>query len=192
MCLTCAVLLLPLFAGGCAYARLKTALVNDRRISSGDVPGITVVRTNKEGVEDTLTAKVRMELKKGDRVETDADTFGILDFPSEKARITLYPDSRVVLSSVLLKFGKALVELFVEGKKKLLLESGHAEMKARGTAYKIDLSSPDELILTVLQGTVDVVSKQTGKVARVHALHAVRMEGSERRLTAIGYWLGVR
>lgn len=153
--------------GGCAYARLESALVERQPVTSGELTGVTIVRTSERGDIQDVPGCVGIGLKPGDHIETDGRTHLVITFPSKNARVTLYPNTKLTISSVLLEFGAVLIEIFVESRDKLVLESSYAEMKSFGTAYKVEARSTRHLSLTVLQGTVEAVIKGSREAMRV-------------------------
>lgn len=163
---------------GCAFARLDGALIERTPHTSGPVPGATITRLTKDGTE-RVTPTLGMELKKGDVVETDGTAHLDLWFPGSRTHAFVYPNTRIHLSSIFVDIGTVFISVFVESPEKLKVEQARVEAHIRRTAYKMVVPLANELILTVLNGTVAVVKKSGKGTELVEAFERLKMDGSD-------------
>lgn len=140
---------LALLISGCRYASLGPTGFNGDR--NAPPRGITVERT-AEGEAGVLAVTARMELKRGDIIETGPGTTAVVEFAG--AHAVLMENTRAQLGSIFTWFGEVFLSGWLWG------ETEYATAAVEGTEYVVRVD-PDarEATFTVLEGRVSVRPK---------------------------------
>lgn len=134
---------------GCASMRLKTVLIQDRPVGSGEA---RVVQVYREG--ELLETKLNMGLEEEDEIVTDSVSTAVLTFPGG-TEVIVTPNTHVKISSIFVFFG----EVLVKARRFFSVETEYEVISAEGTEFIVRVDPNVEVETIVLEGAVKIESK---------------------------------
>lgn len=141
------------FHVNCAGARLGKTLVDNREVAGGPESGVTVSR---QGVQPGV--RPGMSLQTDDSIETGSRSTAVLWFDG-RHEIVLLPNTKVEIHSLWVKFGRILARI----RGKFRIESDSVTAGVEGTEFLLRVGGPHAMAVTVVEGSVRLTSKETGR-----------------------------
>jgi len=134
---------------GCTSIKLKTVLIQNRSVGSGEAQ---VVQVYREG--ELLTTKSNMTLEEQDEIITDSVSTAVLTFPGG-TEVIVAPNTHIKISSIFVYFG----EVLVKARRFFAVETEFEIVGTEGTEFIVRVEPNVEVETIVLEGTVKIESK---------------------------------
>ena len=146
-----ALIWLCLMLSACATAQLETVMVGDRLAYPQEVQKVEVIREGEE-----LEVRLRLPLKPGDEIRTDASSIALLKF-TNGTEIFVLPNSHVIYQnpSILVVLGEILAKI----KGTFRVETEGVSVLPEGTVFLVRVKSNNEACVLVVEGKVRLASK---------------------------------
>lgn len=156
---------------GCvAFATLDTVVKDHRRVESEDLGSVQVLRQGAR-----LSTQANMPLQPGDEIITDAESTVWINF-ADGTDVILGPGTRIKIQSIQAFFGK----VFVRARALFRVDTEYVVAGTEGTEFLTIVQPPDEVSLTVLEGSVRLESKiQAWAPVSVRQAERAVMRGAE-------------
>jgi hypothetical protein len=134
--------------------------------------GVTILRGSV-----ALVAKPGSRLKSGDRLKTSGDNGALIRYLNETTQIKLQPGTQLKLDQEIggkrleLLMGNISVKVAPQPVgRPMMIATPHSEAKVRGTEFLLAVDSASTH-LEVIEGAVQIVSREDGKAVEVHRDH---------------------